>query len=248
VRNGTTILSIDDLALWPSEHVAVLGPNGAGKSTLIDVMTREARPVALEEGVPLEMLGEERWDLFEARSVFGVVSPGLTRRHTRPVSVRDTVLSGYFGSVAIPPHARVTTAMETRTEELMESLGINTLADRTMSTLSTGEARRALIGRALAHGPDALILDEPCDGLDPKARAEFIGVMRDLARSGNTLVLVTHHVGDIIPEVDRVIMLKDGSVFEDGGKAETMTGEKLSALFGMKLMLESSGGFYSISE
>ncbi len=248
VRDGTTILSVDDLTLWPSEHVAILGPNGAGKSTLIDVMTRETRPLAREDGSPLEMLGKERWDLFEARSLFGVVSPGLTRRHTRPVTVRETVTSGFFGSVATPPHAEVTPEMSARATQLMASLGIEGLAERTMSTLSTGEARRALIGRALAHEPGALILDEPCDGLDPRARSEFISVMRELARSGHTLVLVTHHVADILPEVERVVLLKDGRVFADGSKAETLTSEKLGELFGMELRLRANEGFYSIAE
>jgi iron complex transport system ATP-binding protein len=243
-----TILAIDDLTLWPGEHVAVLGPNGAGKSTLIDVMTREARPLAIDDGTALEMLGQARWDLFEARALFGVVSPGLTARHARAVTVRDTLISGFFGSVAIPPHAAVTSEMLARADELMSMLGISELAERTVSTLSTGEARRALIGRALAHDPDALILDEPCDGLDPRARAEFIGVMRDLARRDHTLVVVTHHVGDIIPEVERVILLEAGQVSADGAKAETLTSETLSGLFGMELSVVERGGFYSIAE
>ena len=158
------------------------------------------------------------------------------------------MISGFFGSVATPPHAEVTSEMSARATRLMASLGIEGLAERMMSTLSTGEARRALIGRALAHEPGALILDEPCDGLDPRARAEFIDVMRELAHSGHTLVLVTHHVADILPEVERVVMLKDGKVFADGSKAEMLTSEKLSDLFGMELRLRTNDGFYSIAE
>jgi iron complex transport system ATP-binding protein len=247
VRDGSTILDVDELSFWPGEHVAVLGPNGAGKSTLIDVITRETRPLATDEGA-LEMLGQSRWDLFEARDHLGMVSPSLTRRHSRRVTVRETVLSGFFGSVAVPPRREIAPQMESRAQELMSSLGIVDLAERTMSTLSTGEARRALIGRALAHDPEALILDEPCDGLDPKARAEFIQTMRSLAAEGHTLILVTHHVADIIPEVERVILLKQGRIAADGSASEVLTSERLSDLFEMQIELAEKKGFYSIAE
>jgi iron complex transport system ATP-binding protein len=248
MKDGATVLDIEELVLWSGEHVAVVGPNGAGKSTLIDVMTRETRPLATDTDYPLEMLGESRWDLFEARHLFGVVSPSLTKRHTRRVSVRECVLSGFFGSVTVPPHQDVTPQMAERADEIMESLGIEHLAERTMATLSTGESRRALIARALAHEPDALIFDEPCDGLDVKARADFIATMRELAGSGHTLVLVTHHVGDIVPEIERVVMLGRGRIVADGEKNEMLTSERLSALFEMELRVERRGESYSIEE
>lgn len=159
VRDGRAILHVDSLAFREGEHVAVIGPNGAGKSTLIGLLTRDVRPVVRDEPSVL-LRGRSRWDLFEARKIFGVVSDTLQDTHRKQVTVRDVVLSGYFGSVGLYRRTEVTPVMAERAGELLAYLGISALADRTMDTLSTGEARRALIGRALVHDPALLVLDK----------------------------------------------------------------------------------------
>jgi iron complex transport system ATP-binding protein len=247
LRDGREILRVDALTLSAGEHVAVLGPNGAGKSTLVRLLTRDARPVAHEDGSPaLLLLGRERWDLLEARRVMGVVSDALQETYAVPVSVRDCVVSGFFGSVGLYRHQHVTDAMRTRAVELLAALDIEHLARRRMDTLSTGEARRALIARALVHDPALLVLDEPCDGLDPAATWHFLRTLRRLAQGGLSLLLVTHHVDDIIPEVGRVVEIKDGRVFADGPKTETLTSDGLSALFGIPAHVEEREGWYRL--
>jgi len=245
VRDGRTILHVESLDIRRGEHVALLGPNGAGKSTLLRLITRDVRPIATDPPAVL-LDGRSRWDLFEARRVFGIVSDTLQEAYGRAVSVRDTVLSGFFGSIGVWRRAEITEGMRERAELLMDELAIGDLAERSMDTLSTGEARRALIARALVHGPPALILDEPCDGLDPGARARFVGTMRDLARSGRTLVLVTHHVADVVPEIDRVVMLKEGRVHADGPKPQLLTSERVSKLFEVPLSVCECDGFYTL--
>lgn len=244
VRDGRTILHVDRLAFREGEHVAVLGPNGAGKSTLIGLLTRDVRPLARDEP-PVLMRGASRWDLFSARRIFGVVSDALQEEHRRRLTVRDVVLSGFFGSIGLYRPGEVTSAMAARAEEVLDQLGITGLAGRTMDTLSTGEARRALIGRALVHDPALLALDEPTHGLDPAGAYHFLRLLRRLAET-TALVIVTHHVSDIIPEVDRVVMLKDGRVFGDGPKQEMLTGATLSALYGVPAQTEERGGWYRL--
>lgn len=244
VRNGRTILHVEQLAFHEGEHVAVLGPNGAGKSTLIGLVSREVRPLARDDA-PVLLRGCARWDLFEARRVFGVVSDTLQDDHRRAVTVRDVVLSGYFGSVGLYRRGEVTPEMKARAEELISYLEIEALAERTMDTLSTGEARRALIGRALVHDPALLVLDEPTHGLDPAGTYHFLGLIRRLAER-SALVIVTHHVSDVVPEVDRVVMLKGGGVFRDGPKRELLTGESLSALYGVPATVEERDGWYRL--
>lgn len=244
VRDGRTILHVGSLAFREGEHVAILGPNGAGKSTLIGLITRDVRPLAREEA-PVLLRGESRWDLFEARRVFGVVSDALQDDYRVPVTVRDVVLSGFFGSIGLYRRAEVNPAMETRADELLAYLEIRQLAGRTMSTLSTGEARRALIGRALVHDPALLVLDEPTHGLDPAGTYHFLQLLRRLAERA-ALVIVTHHVSDIVPEVERVVMLKDGAVFRDGPKAELLTAEAISGLYGVPAEVEERGGWYRL--
>lgn len=242
VRQGRTILHVDSLVFREGEHVAILGPNGAGKSTLIGLLTRDVRPLARE--IPSVLLrGEARWDLFEARRIFGTVSDALQAEYRRRVSVRDVVLSGFFGSVGLYRPDAITPAMHEKADELLAFLGITALADRTLGTLSTGEARRTLIGRALVHDPALLVLDEPTHGLDPAGTYHSLALLRTLAERC-ALVIVTHHVSDIVPEVERIVMLRDGRVLRDGPKAELLTGEALSELYGVPATIEERGGWY----
>jgi iron complex transport system ATP-binding protein len=140
----------------------------------------------------------------------------------------------------------VTAEMAIRVDELLAELEIVHLAERTMDTLSTGEARRALIARALVHEPRLLVLDEPCDGLDPHAAHHVRQTISRLARSGRTLMLVTHHVADIVPEVDRVVMLRAGKVYRDGPKSELLADEALAGLFDIPAHIEERDGWYRL--
>lgn len=245
VRDGRTILHVEDLCIREGEHVAVLGPNGSGKSTLVGLLTRDVRPLYTPEPSVL-LAGRRDWDLLEARRLFGVVSDALQDDYDRSVTVLDVVLSGYFGSIGLYRRSELTVAMRERASELIEALGIQPLANRTMNTLSTGEARRALIVRALAHDPRTLVLDEPCDGLDPRATWAFLKTLRDLATPERGLVLVTHHVDDIVPEVERVILLRAGRIVGDGPKRAVLTSERLSELFGFPATLDEREGVYRL--
>lgn len=244
VRSGRTILHVNSLVFHEGEHVAVLGPNGAGKSTLIGLLTRDVRPLHRDEP-PVLLRGRARWDLFEARRIFGVVSDALQDDYRLPVTVREAVLSGFFGSVGLYRPSEVTPAMAHRADELLDFLDVAPLAHRTMDTLSTGEARRALIGRALVHDPALLVLDEPTHGLDPAGTYHFLQLLHRLAER-SALVIVTHHVADIIPEVSRVVMLKDGGVFRDGPKHELLTSHEISALYGVSAEVDERNGYYRL--
>ncbi len=247
MRDGRAILHIDDLTLRTGEHVCVLGPNGAGKSTLIRLLTRDVRPVAHEDGSPaVLLLGAERWDIMAARRLMGIVSDALQESYTVGVTVRDAVTSGFFGSIGLYRHQTVTAGMDDRADELLDFLEIGHLAGRRMDTLSTGEARRALIARALVHDPAFLVLDEPCDGLDPHATWHFLATLDRVAAAGHTLVLVTHHVEDIAPDVQRVIMIKQGRLFRDGAKRELMTSANLGELFDIPVEVEERAGRYRL--
>jgi iron complex transport system ATP-binding protein len=134
--------------------------------------------------------------------------------------------------------------MYAKTDEVLERLGIAHLADRPVEELSTGEGRRVLLGRALVHDPGALVLDEPTQSLDLRALRDIRSAMRTLAQAGTTIVLVTHTLADIIPEIGRVILLRDGRVFRDGPKEEILTEETLGELFGTEVHLIRRDGFY----
>ncbi|MBV9746573.1 MAG: ATP-binding cassette domain-containing protein, partial [Acidobacteriia bacterium] len=219
-RGNQVILQNVDLSIAQGEHVAILGPNGSGKSTLIKVISRELYPLLQPEPWSLEILGRDRWNLFELRNHLGIVSNDWIAMCTRDYSGYEIVLSGFFGSVGIWPNHTVTPEMEQKAREVMEVLEISHLAERNTEEMSSGEARRILIARALVHDPRALVLDEPTNSLDLRAHWELRSILRKLAQNGISLILVTHHLPDIIPEMRRVILIRQGRVFCDGPKEQ----------------------------
>ena len=231
------------LRIGAGEHVCILGPNGCGKSTLIKTITRECYPL-VREGSWMRILGRERWDIFELRSHLGIVTPDLLSSCTTDSTGRDVVLSGFFSSTRIFPHHHPETEHVQKADAALARLGIEHLADRPVMQMSSGEAKRTLIARALVHEPHTLLFDEPSNALDIAAQFQLRDTMRDLARSGLAILLVTHHVSEIIPEMERVILLQDGGILADGMKEAVLTDENLRRLFRTQIRLQRSDGFF----
>jgi iron complex transport system ATP-binding protein len=231
-------------SLEAGEHVAILGPNGSGKSTLIKTMTRECYPYRGTGPVRLRIMDRDTWSVFELRSMLGIVTNDLIASCTRHVTGRDTVLSGFFSSIGLWPHQEISPEMSRKAAEILELMEVPHLADRYLDELSSGEARRLVIGRALVHDPRALVLDEPTNSLDVRSTWELREIVRKIAQSGTTIVLVTHHLADIIPEIGRVILLRDGRVVQDGPKADILTSASLAGLYEVPIEVSERGGYY----
>jgi len=244
-RNEQVALDRLNFSVGLGEHVAILGPNGSGKSTLIKTITRECYPRLIPDSY-LRILGRQDWNIFELRPLLGIVSNDLLARCERDFSCLEIVLSGFFSSVGIWPHHEVGTEMTQRAERVLEELEVAHLGGRRMSQLSSGEARRILIGRALVHDPRALLLDEPTSSLDLHATYELRTILRKIAAAGTGVIMVTHDLYDIIPEIKRVILLKEGRVFRDGPKDEVLTSEVLSELFGTRFEVVRKNGCYHL--
>jgi iron complex transport system ATP-binding protein len=252
VLGGSRILNGLTLTIRAGEHTAILGPNGAGKSTLMKLLTLQVYPFASSNGTPpIRLFGQERWNVFDLRAQLGIVSADLHDRFVHGnasgvITGRDAVVSGFFASQGLFSHSHVTDAMRQQAIEALDSMGVAHLADATLDTMSTGEARRVLIARALVHKPKALVLDEPTRGLDLVARHHFMERVRGVAQGGMTIILVTHHAGEIIPEIDRVILLSRGSVACDGSKSAVLTASNLSRAFDAPLTVQEANGYYSV--
>jgi iron complex transport system ATP-binding protein len=234
-----------NLEIACGEHVCILGPNGCGKSTLIKTITRECYPLS-REGPSIFILGRERWDIFELRSLLGIVSPDLLASCTTDATGRDVVLSGFFSSTRIFPHHQPDPKHVARAEETLARLGIAHLADRAVAEMSSGEAKRTLIARALVHNPQTLLFDEPGNALDIGAQLQLRDTMRELAQSGIGILLVTHQVAEIIPEIERVILLREGHILADGPKSSVLSVQHLSNLFGAAVRLGQHDGFFHL--
>ncbi|MDW5564354.1 MAG: ATP-binding cassette domain-containing protein [Methanomassiliicoccus sp.] len=236
VKGRSVILRDVDLRIEQGERIAILGPNGSGKSSLIKLMLGEFRHDTSGEGSFVRIRGEEHFSLFDVRMAFGLVSGDLQHDFRRSMTVTEVVLSGFFGSIGTNRSQKLTEEMEEKAMVALSQVGSGHLSSRTMATLSTGEARRVLMARALVNEPEALILDEPMNSLDLTGKHIVREAMRSLAQSGRTLVLVTHDPSDIIPEIRRVILMKDGQVFRDGGITE-LEERNLTELYGVSVRM-----------
>lgn len=245
VRGERAALHNVSLRIDSGEHVCILGPNGCGKSTLIKTITRECYPLA-NAGSSIAILGRERWNIFELRSLLGIVSPDLLALCTTDATGRDVVLSGFFSSTRIFPHHEPKPELLERSNAALARLGISHLADRPVAQMSSGEAKRTLIARALVHEPQTLLFDEPSNALDIAAQVQLRDTLRELARTGLGILLVTHHVSEIIPEIERVVFLRDGEVVADGAKQALLNSAGLSALFGVPVNLKRHDGYFHL--
>src|SRR5262245_17109883 len=242
-RGQTRVFNGLSLEIARGCNTAILGPNGAGKSTLLQLLSRDIYPVQ-REGSYVRVFGRERWNVWELRAHFGIVSHDLQQQYMGNVRGLNIILSGYYSSIDTAWHHQFSVEDKERADHVMKTLGVAELRDRTFAEMSTGEQRRFLLGRALINAPDTLVLDEPTSGLDLKACFQYLDIIRGLIRDGKTVILVTHHIHEIPPEVSRVVLLKDGAVVADGEKREILSAENLTALFETPIELVRGNGFY----
>jgi iron complex transport system ATP-binding protein len=244
-RGDTRVFSGLSLDIATGVSTAVLGPNGAGKSTLLQLIAHDLHPVVAPT-TRVRVLGRSSWNVFELRSELGLISHELALTYQREVVGLEVVVSGFFSSIGTWDHQEITPSHTGAAREVMARLGISRLEARSMRAMSAGEQRRCLLARALVHDPHTLLFDEPTTSLDLKSAFELLRDLRSLAQSGKTLVIVTHHVHEIPPEVSALVLLKEGSVFARGDKADLLRSETLSALFDTELEVAERNGFYQV--
>ena len=244
-RGSTRVFENLNLSIAQHERVAILGPNGSGKTTLLKTVNRELYPVVNDDSW-IKILGQEQWNVWDLRKRIGIVSHDLHNRYTPTTTALEVVVSGFHSSIGVHGTLALSVNKEQlqRARAVLAMLGIEALHGTPLRHMSTGQQRRCLLGRALVHEPQTLILDEPTSGLDFAASFEYLGRIRELSDSGHNIVLVTHHLNEIPPEVDRVIVLKEGTVVADGDKASVLTSELLSAVYETEIRVAQLDGYF----
>lgn len=245
-RDSVKALDSLSITIDEGEQLAILGPNGAGKSSFVRAVMRELYPDPNADGLTFRVRGRDVWDVFSLRSAIGVVSNDLQQAFARDICGREVVLSGFFSSIGLFNHA-VTPSMVQKADEILSFLEIDHLRDRPMNELSSGEARRLLIGRALVHDPATLLLDEPTNSLDLHALHTFRTTLRRVARAGTGIILITHQVHDIIPEISRVVLMDRGRFITDGKKGEVLNGPLISSVFRVRVDIHEDAGYYYLT-
>jgi iron complex transport system ATP-binding protein len=250
LKDDRAVLDGISLSIREGEHVAILGPNGAGKSLLVSLLTHYERPLARADGTAaVRVFGESNWNVSELRSQLGIISSDLhlhfvAGNNEGRITGEAAVLSAFLASHGILRYGTITDDMRARTSAALEIVGAAHLASRWMDRMSSGEARRVMLARVLVTAPRALVLDEPTTGLDLAARHGFMERVRLIARQGTTILLITHHLEEIIPEIGRVVLLRAGRIIGDGPKDAILTAEQLGEVFGVPVAVERADGYH----
>ena len=243
VRGGRAVLHDIHLRIEQGERIAILGPNGCGKSTLIKTITCELYPLASETS-RVRIFGRERWDLTELKKRLGVVQNELPGKPILQATGLEAVLTGFFSSSTLWPNLVVTGEMRERAEGVMERIGATGLRGYRVGEMSAGQQRRVMIGRALVASSECLLLDEPSNALDLAAQRDLRELLISLAEGGTTLLHITHHIADIVPAMERVVMMREGRIVADGKREELLTAPRLSELFGTEVHMAEHDGFF----
>ena len=223
------------------ESLAVLGPNGAGKSSLIKLLGREIYPLERDDSY-IHIRGEKHIIKRDYRADIGVVSPDLQQNYHPATPGLEVVISGFFDSNSLWQHYEITREQRSSAEAIMDKLGIVNILSTPFDALSTGQQRRLLLARALVHQPRTLILDEPTTGLDIAASFQYLEIIRQLISEGIAIILVTHHLHEIPPQIKRIILLQKGSIVADGSRESLLTEKRLSELFQCPICLNEVNG------
>ena len=242
-RGDAVVLHDVSLTIRTGEHVAILGPNGCGKSTLIKTITCECYPV-VAPGMSIRLLGRDRWDVSQLRRHLGVVEATLPGERTGVTRGLDAVIAGFFSASTLWPNLHVTDEMRARAHTALGRMQAAHLEQKPVGQMSAGEQRRVMIARALVHEPEMLLLDEPSNALDIAAQRELREALRSVARQGTGLIMVTHHLADILPEIERVILMRDGRIVADGPKQELIQADELGKLFGTEVQIMRRDGYF----
>jgi len=244
-RGTTCVFKQLNLVVEQHERVAIVGPNGSGKTTLLKAINRELYPVADSNSV-FRILGRDQWNVWELRRHIGLVSQDLQQRYTPTTTALEVVVSGFHSSIGV--HGTLADRVDRQqldaAHDTLAELGIETLATTPLRTMSTGQQRRCILARALVHNPRTLILDEPTAGLDFAASFDYLQRIQALSAAGRNIIVVTHHLNEIPPEIDRVILLQDGCIARDGSKDEVLTEENLSEIYRTPIRVTEIDGYY----
>jgi iron complex transport system ATP-binding protein len=247
-RGNTRVFENFSLTIGQHEQVAILGPNGCGKTTLLKTLNREIYPVVGDQSW-IRILGQDRWNVWDLRAHIGIVSHELQMRYTRTNTGLHVVLSGFLSSIGIHGilSGKLGDQQKHRALEIMQELAISDLAEKPLGEMSTGQQRRCLLARALVHDPDTLIFDEPTAGLDLSASFDLLKRIRGLVEAGKSLLLVTHQLNEIPPDIRRIILMREGKIVADGEKSAILTRENLCRTYDTDIRITEVDGYYLAS-
>ena len=242
---GRAVIHDLSLKLKLGESTTLLGPNGAGKSTLVNLINRSVYPL-VKPSSHLKLFGKSTINIWQLRSSIGIATSELEQRFLPHICAKELILSGFFGATRLGRDQNPNQSQLAKSQSIMEQLDLGAFAETPFGQLSDGQRRRLMIARALVHSPKVLVLDEPCRALDLKACHQLLATMRDLCNQGTTLLVITHRIDTIIPEMSRILFIKEGRICDDGTPTQLLLDSKLSNLFKTPLRVLEHKGYRQV--
>lgn len=245
--NVEPVLRNINLKIEQNQHWAILGANGSGKSTLIKLISNDLYPNT-KYPFKKHIFGKDRWSIFDLKKNLGIITNDLHNYFEKQgnfLTAYEVVLSGYYSSIGVFNHQDFTQEQHQKALEVLEFLEIPELKNRRVDSMSTGQLRRCIIGRALIHKPKAFILDEPTVGLDIKAQNSFLKFLRKLSAKAS-IILVTHHIEEVFSEISHIALMYEKTVYKQGKKEEILNSKNLSEIFEVEIDLQEENERYYI--
>jgi len=241
------VLENVNLKVPQGQSWAILGANGSGKSTLIKLISNDLYP---NPRFPFkkELFGKENWNIFELKQKLGIITHDLHNYfavHGNFLTAYEVILSGFYGSIGVFQHQDFTFEQHQKAQEVLAFLDVEEIKDKQVHQMSTGQLRLCVIGRALVHNPQALLLDEPTIGLDFKAQYRFLKLLQKLSKT-LSIILVTHHIEEVFEEISHVALMYNKTVFKQGEKQAVLTSDNLSTIYEIKILVQQNEGRYYI--
>jgi len=243
----SSVLKNINLKINTNQHWVILGANGSGKSTLIKLISNDLYPNT-KYPFRKKIFDRERWNIFELKNNIGIITNDLHNSFAvqgKSSTAYEVILSGYYSSIGVFKYHNFTKKQYEKALEVLKFLEILEIKDKKVHEMSTGQLRRCIIGRAMIHDPKAFVLDEPTVGLDIKAQNSFIKLIQKLSNKVS-IILVTHHIEEIFPEITHVALMYEKTIFKQGKKEEILTSKNLSQIFEIDINLQNENNRYYI--
>ena len=244
-RNNKRIFTNLSLDLYYGQNVVILGPNGSGKSSLLNLINRTLYPKVTKNS-EIKIFEKTEINIWNLRNRIGFLLEEIDKRVDSNTNVNDLILSGFQGNFKIKNEGSLSPEKQDSLAKIINQMDLQKIITKTYRTLSDGQKRRVLIARALIHNPKILILDEPTNNLDFKSTCNLLKILEEICNRQISLVQVTHNVDTIIKSINRVILMKNGTIVDDGSPTQILTSDKLSELYETELKVVNSNGFWRL--
>ena len=237
------ILSDININLRYGENILILGPNGSGKSTFLKLLNRSIYPIKSNDS-SFKLFNKENINVWELRKKIGFLFKEMEQMVNNGVNLYDVISSGFSGIFNSRYSNLLSEREKVKINNLITEWGLSNIIYNEFQSLSDGQKRRGLLARALVYEPDILVLDEPFSNLDIKSNLILNQNLNKLIKQSVNIIYVTHSIESILPKTNRVLLIKEGKIINDGSPYDLINTKTLSDLFNISIKVIEQEGYW----